>query len=140
MITLRLIENIEADYPDFEAWWKAHKFPPIPIVALNTMGLVAEEDGKKLAACWVYTASTGIFCMMEWLVTNPEIAPMKAARAISHLLDFTAQECERRGYQIVLTACRQESLGRIYERNGYTATDKGVTHYMRQLTPKREDS
>lgn len=138
MIKLRLIEDINADYPEFAEWWKVHGFPAIPIAALNTMGLVVEEDGKKLAAAWIYTASTGIFCMMEWLVTNPDITPMKAARAIGHLLDFAGQECERRGYQVLLTACRQESLGRLYERNGYLATDKGVTHYMKTFTPKKE--
>jgi len=140
MITLRLITDIEADYPDFEQWWKGHHFAPIPIVALNTLGLVAEEDGKKLAAVWIYTASTGIFCMMEWLVTDPSITPMKAAKAINVLLGFAWQECERRGYQIVLTACRQQSLGRLYERNGYQKRDENVTHYIKQLTPPANPS
>lgn len=136
MITLRLIEDLDADYEVIRHWWPAHKWPEVPKAALvGTLGLVAEEGGKLLAASWVYTAGSGLFAWMEFTVDDPTGSAFKRAMAIDRLTDFAVQECERRGYNVLMTTCRQKALGRLYERHGFQKTDEDVSHFLKVLKP-----
>lgn len=133
-MNLRLVDDeLETLHPTLCVWWQDHGWPPIPLVALRTMALLAEDGGKPLAAGFVYTASTGSFAMLEWVVTNPAAAPLLAFRAVNALVEFAVAECQRRGYAALFTTCRQAALGRVYEKNGFIKTDEGVTHYLRPL-------
>lgn len=135
---LRLIEDLEKDYDVIRHFWPAHGWPELPIAALTTMGLCAVDCDVRgeetiLAACWVYTATNSSLAMLEWMVTNPDVSPLKAAKAVYQLADFASLECKRRGYAVLFTTCKNKGLERVYERAGFSKTDENVTHYVKTL-------
>jgi hypothetical protein len=133
MIKLRLITDLKKDYEVIKDFWPRHGWPMLPIGALTTMGLVAEEDGVILAACWVYTATNSSLAMMEWMVTNPDVSPLRSGRAVYHLADFASEECKARGYAVLFTTCKNAGLERVYQHAGFEKTDEGVTHFVKVL-------
>ena len=88
------------------------------------------REDKPCAACWVYTASTGCLAMLEWLVADPALSPRQAYEAVNALLEFSREECLRRGYGALFTVCRQPSLIRVYEKHGFIKTDEDVTSML----------
>jgi hypothetical protein len=133
MIKLRLITDLAKDYEVIKDFWPRHGWPMLPIGALTTMGMVAEEGDTILAACWIYTATNSSLAMMEWMVTNPDASPLQAAKAVNFLAGFAIEETKRRGYSVLFTTCKNKGLERVYERAGFEKTDEGVTHYVKTL-------
>ena len=68
--------------------------------------------------------------MIEWLVTDPQASPIQAARSLSRVVEFLRSELRRMDYAIVLTTCRQESLARMLERQGFQRSDTGMIHLV----------
>ncbi len=137
MITLRPIE-LEKDYPTLASWWKGHGWMALPEGALKTLGVICEVDGVETCAAFLLMSNSTGVAMLEWMVTNPEAKAKACFRAIPAVTAFIEQEAARMKYGVLLTACRQESLVRMYERCGFQVTDRNVTHMIKvlDLTPK----
>lgn len=115
------------DYTMLAAWWDGHGFPAVPQRLLPPLGVIFDNQ----AAGWLYmdNGGTGV-AMMEWLVTNPEAKPLQAAKALTKVVALLKAEARRMDYAIILTTCRQASLGRLLERAGFQQTDTGMTHLI----------
>ena len=115
------------DYPILHGWWSGHGFPPVPERLLPPLGVIYEDH----AAGWLYldNGGTGV-AMMEWLVTNPAARPLSAARALSKVITFLKSEAKRMDYAIILSTCRQASLARLLNREGFQTTDTDMIHLL----------
>lgn len=136
MIQLR--PYVPADYQMLSEWWKGHNWNAVPEGILPGLGVIAfhrEREGQHedfpLCAAFLYMSNSNGVCWMEWLVSNPRAQGMETIRAINAVVNFLGEEAARLGYGVMLTACRQESLVRIYEKTGFQVTDKGVTHMLK---------
>ena len=113
-------------------WWKGHAWEAVPAGILPALGVVAtRQDGFPLCAAFLYMSNSNGVCWMEWLVSNPEVKGLEIIRGINAIVGFLAEEGKRLGYGVMLTACRQESLVRVYERAGFEVTDQKVTHMLK---------
>jgi len=116
------------DYAVISQWWVGHGWPMVPEQALPKIGcVVLDADLSGIAAAWLYMDNSVGVCWMDWLVTNPKASPLKSVRAISRIVTFLKQVGLDNDYGVMLTACRQDGLVSLYERNGFTKTDEGVT-------------
>lgn len=133
--TLRTID-LEKDYDMLVAWWKGHGWTALPKAALNTLGVICAVDGVDTCAAFLLMSNSTGVAMLEWLVTNPEANVRAAYLAIPTVTAFIEGEAARNNYGVLLTACRQPSLVRMYERSGFQVTDTGVTHMIKILPLK----
>ena len=116
-----------ADYPMLAGWWHGHGWPAVPQRVLPPLGVIHDNS----AAGWAYMDNGGIgVAMIEWLVTDPQASPIQAARSLSRVVEFLRSELRRMDYAIVLTTCRQESLARMLERQGFQRSDTGMIHLV----------
>jgi hypothetical protein len=123
--TLRIWQP--ADYPILEEWWKGHGFPPVPQRILPPLGVILGNT----AAGFMYLDNGGVgVAMMEWLVTNPKARPLSAARGLALVIAFLQSEAKRMEYPFILTTCKQESLARLLERNGFQRSDEKMIHLL----------
>lgn len=129
---IRIID-LERDYGMLCSWWRGHGWTALPKGALNTLGAVCVVDGVDTAAAFLLMSNSCGVAMLEWLVTNPEANVRAAYLAIPTVTAFIEGEAARMGYGVLLTACRQPSLVRMYERSGFTVTDRNVTHMIKIL-------
>lgn len=115
------------DYPRLAAWWEGHGWPPVPQRILPPLGIIYADT----AAGWLYmdNGGTGV-AMMEWLVTDPKAKPFEAAKALRKVVGLLKSEARRMDYPIILTTCRQASLARLLERDGFKITDQEMIHLL----------
>jgi hypothetical protein len=132
MTTLREI-TIETDYPLVSGWWEAHGFPVVPVAVLPKLGVMAMDGELPVTAAWLYMDNSTGVCMLEWLVTNPDATGRQSLAGIAAVVGFLAERASEMNYGAMLTSCRQPALARIYERHGFTKTDEGVIHLVRNL-------
>jgi len=129
----------ESDYPMVQQWWVEHGWTPVPFGMLPKLGVIWGADGDDLAAGWLYMDNSVGVCMLEWVVSNPVAPGAGVVRAISHIVKFLSAEAIRLNYSVMLTTCRQESLARLYERQGFKKTDSEMIHLVKGLTKEDDD-
>lgn len=140
----RLITDIEKDLVTVREWWKKHKHPEIPAGALPKVGIMIEGDEieeqvppQDLAVGWLYECNSASVAWVEWITANPALSPFAVRRSIGCLLQFMVEEATRNGYVILFSTCRQQSLGRILESEGFVKTDESVSHFLRIQTERK---
>lgn len=129
MISLRAFHR-ESDYQTIEGWWKGHGWDAVPLAMLPAMGMVAMNDDTPAAAGWVYLDNSTGVGMLEWIVSNPANTMKVSAVALARLVDCLRNAAREIGYGVILGSCRQESLARLMEREGFQRTDEGVIHMI----------
>lgn len=124
----------DKDYPAICEWWNGHPdWQPVPLDHLSQYGFVAEQNGEKLAAVWVYL-SDNAFAWMEFMVTNPKARTTQRVAAIGKVVDHALLFAHQKGARSVFTASNNDGLGRLYQKHGFIETEKKVTHYIARLT------
>jgi hypothetical protein len=135
VLQLRMFDPA-TDYPIVEEWWKAHGWSAVPQVMLPKLGVVAFYSGNKIedaAAAWLYMDNSSPVCMLEWMVTNPTLSATKTVRALKHIAEFLTGEAKHNGYAAMLTTCKQDSLAKFHEKNGFDRTDSAMIHLLKTL-------
>ena len=113
-----------------ESWWDGHGFPAVPASFLPKFGLVAFFPDKQAAAGWLYMDNSTGVSMLEWLVSNPACNGRETLKAINELTKFFKERAAAMNYGVMLTTCRQASLAKLHERNGFTITDRNMIHLV----------
>jgi len=124
------------DHQIVAKWWEGHGWPAVPALMLPKLGLVAFFAGETIedaAAAWLYMDNSAPVCWLEYMVSNPDVAPKQVYAALKHIDAYLTAEAKINGYSFMLTTCRQESLVKFHEKNGFTATDHNVTHMVKSL-------
>ena len=142
-MSIQIRPYVPEDYPMLSEWWRGHKWEAVPEAILPGLGVIAystEHDGKKedfpLCSAFLYMSNSNGVSWMEWLVVNPRAKGMEAIKSINVVVGFLGEEAGRLGYGVMLTACRQQSLARIYEKSGFQVTDNNVTHMLKIIGGK----
>ena len=133
ILSVRMVD-IDADYPVVSEWWKAHGWPPVPQYMLPKLGIMVERDGLPCLAGWVYMDNSCGVCMLEWVVSNPDTPPRDVLRSIEHLTAAAKLVSVQNNDHSMLTSCKQESLARAYERNGFVRTDEQMKHLFTAIS------
>jgi hypothetical protein len=121
-------------FPMIKKWWKGHEHPEVPIEILPDIGIISYgKDGKPLAVGFLYGANSAPVGWIEWITTNPDCTPFESYKGVSIVIEFLSMEAEKNGINMLLSTCRQKSLGRVLEKNGFAQTDESVSHYLKLI-------
>jgi hypothetical protein len=135
-IQLRMFDPAQ-DYDMVCAWWTGHGWNPVPQAFLPKLGVIAcWAEGDKTedtAAAWLYMDNSSPVCWLEYMVSNPKANAGRAVKALRHLDSFLTGEAKATGYHAMMTTCRQDSLVKFHQKNGFTKTDEDVTHLVKIL-------
>jgi len=133
MIQLRTVE-IEKDYPTFERWWVKHQGVTVPMNILPKLGVVAEQDGRGIAAAWLYMANCGTgVCWASWHVTNPAIPPKTAEAGLREVQGHLERLAKEMGYGIMFTQTNRPSLIRWFKLRNFIANHTNCVQLFRTL-------
>ena len=133
VLQLRMFDPA-TDYPIVEEWWNAHGWTAVPQMMLPKLGVVAFYAQNKIedaAAAWLYMDNSSPVCMLEWMVTNPTLSATKTVRALKHIAEFLTGEAKHNDYAVMLTTCKQESLAKFHEKQGFSRTDGQMIHLVK---------
>lgn len=123
------------DHPMLMRWWKAHGWPGVSKAILPKMGFIVENNGKPVIAGFVYMDNSVGVAFLEWVVGSPDANGKEVVVGIGALVDFVGKRLKMPdlNYGVLMTACKQEALIRLYEKNGFQKTDDGLTHLVKIL-------
>jgi hypothetical protein len=121
------------DHAMLMRWWKAHGWPGVSKAILPKLGLIIENNGKPVVAGFLYMDNSVGVAFLEWVVGSPDASGKEIVVGIGVLVDFMGKRAKQLDYGILITACRQEALVRLYEKNGFQKTDEGLTHLIKLL-------
>lgn len=118
----------EKDYEMLKSWWESHGWEGVNPGLLKPLGHIVEIDDKPIVASFLYPVLGCGLAIMEWTVSNPEATRFSVVKAMSSITKFFKEWCLENGYGVLITTCKQESLARLHERNGFTKTDESMIH------------
>jgi len=123
--------------PMIREWWKGHKHPDIPIELLPDIGIIYyNPDGMPIACAFLYACNSSPIGWVEWITSNPEASPIESYKGVSNTIEFISQEAQRNGITMLMSTCRQKSLGRVLMKKGFAKTDEDVSHYLKLIPPE----
>ncbi len=133
MITIRAFE-MEKDYADVCGWWQARPdWHPLPQDHIDrAIGLVAESNGKKLCAIWLWLTGTA-FAVLDFLVSNPDASPKLKVRAMGEVIDRGLQTAKRAGAKSIFTSLKNEGLERFFCKHGFEVTDRDMVNLLARV-------
>lgn len=120
------------DYEEVMLWWKAQDWEPLPLAMLSKTGFIAEEDGVKIAATWIFPTNCPIY-IMEWTVGNPECDWELRSKALDDVTNEACKWAKEDGAKAIFTMTKSKRFIEKLENNNFAVTDNGMTHLMRSL-------
>jgi hypothetical protein len=130
--------DLAQDYDMVCGWWQGHDWDAVPPFFLPKLGAIAfVVDGDKtedVAAAWLYMDNSAPVCWLEYMVSNPKANAGRAVKALRHLDTFLTGEAKATGYVVMMTTCRQDSLVKFHQKNGFKKTDENVTHLVKIIS------
>jgi hypothetical protein len=94
---------------------------------------MAMLNEKPIASGWLYMDNSVGVSILEWMVANPKANPKAVYRSIKAIVEFLKNQAKEMNYTVMLTTCKQESLAKVYEKNGFLRTDSEMIHLMQPL-------
>lgn len=132
-MTTRLIDN-PVDYALVSEWWVKHQGVAVPFNLLPPVGVMAmDEDGTPAAAGWLYMAVGIGVAWMSWSVTNPNIPPIRALRALATATSALEAVAVAHDYHIVFTETAKPSLARWMQARGYVRNHSGAIQLFKSV-------
>ena len=132
---MRIAQYTLEDMPMLNSWWDGHKHPTVPFEILPDVGIIAYDDeNTPLAFGVLYACNSAPIGWIEWITSNPEVSAFASYRGVSTVLDFLCLEAKKSGINVLMSTCRQKSLGKVLSKNGFAQTDESVSHYLKLIT------
>lgn len=119
----------ELHYAEISRWWKAAKWPVIPLDHLAQVGIVSVVNGIPAAAGWIYQSDSA-FCLFEFMVANPSVRAERRHAGFSALFSEAKAAAQRLGFQTIIMSVSNDSLIRRLEANGFSVSDRGMTNLI----------
>lgn len=127
------------DYEQVSEWWKGHGWDAVPLQILPKLGIVVSDNGMDICAVWLYMDNSVGVCMLEWFVANPDATGRQVYKCEKLAQKFMEERALEMDYGVMMTTCKQESLARVHEKNGYLRTDESMIHLIKFLRTKEEE-
>lgn len=125
--------DVNADYDEVKSWWKKQGWPAIPVEFLGVNGYIAEKDGQKIAATWIYRLQDSPWALMEWTVGNPDASWEDRSVALKMVTDTACAWAKENGASKVFTMTKSARFMDKLIETGFIKTDSEMTHLMRSL-------
>ncbi len=99
----------EKHYEEIVSWWKNQKWDAIPLSHLPKVGIIVYHSDKPSWAAWIYKTDSA-FCILDWIVANPEIRKNERTETFNYLIDISKEISKNLGFKTIFTVTRGESL------------------------------
>lgn len=132
-ITIRRF-HFDSDYEDVCAWWRARpEWQPLPPDHINgAFGFVAECDGKKLCAIWLWLTGSA-FAILDYLVSSPT-APLKAkARGMGQIIEHGLRVAKAAGAKSIFSSLKNQGLEKLFCKHGFQVTDREMVNLLARV-------
>ena len=114
-------------YEEISNWWKSLNFPIIPLASLPDSGIMISDKEKNICNAWLYETNSNIL-LLEWFVVNKQASKKERKECFTHLVDFASKYAKLKGFNVLFSSVKNESLIRKLIDSGYGNTEKGMVN------------
>lgn len=119
----------------FKGWWEGHRMQPVPLEVLPKCGVFVggEDDAEADAVAWLYMDNSIGVAWVSWITSNPALSAVKAAKALSYLLESVEEVAKELNYGLLFTMTDRDGLGRFLGKREWKKNHSGMTQYFKGL-------
>ncbi len=120
----------------FQDWCRSQGWPQAPRELFPSRGYIAFIGEKPVIAGWLYRDPDSAYSMMEYVVANPDSSHEDRSICFHELAEHIFEEARASGAKLMHMAIardKDETFGRRLEAEGFEATDRNVTLYLKAL-------
>lgn len=126
-------EYVPADHRLLSTWWKLQDWPTIPQEMLPKTGMIVEnDDHMPICAGFLYKTDSKV-CLLEFIIANPLSDTIERGQALDVLIEDLVAQAKKMDFSMVFTMAGNSRLIQRYQEHKFQLTDKGVTHFVRQV-------
>jgi hypothetical protein len=122
--------DLDNDYSIAEAWWKDRDWKPVPKGMLSKSGLMAVENNKPVAACWLYPIAGSELCWVGFPIADKNIDKELRNKALDFIFHGLHEHARSLGYKYIITTTNLEHVKKRLENYGYVKGDENITQYV----------
>lgn len=119
----------EDHYEMVGEWWKAQKWPVLPLTHLSSIGAVAYVDGVPVVAGWLFQTDSA-WCLLEFIVANPEVRRGARSQGFDALFTWAKAAAIAGGFKNIFSSVSSDPLIKRYVDNGFQITDRKMTNLV----------
>lgn len=120
------------DMPMVSEWWGDHGHGEFPASLLPPVGVVAEQEGEPIAACWLYMAVGVGVCWLEYPVSKPGLSVRAARTAFAALVGALEDIARTHDYGLMM-AHTLPPIARVMEGFGFRTERRHKITVMKPL-------
>lgn len=121
-----------ADHAMLTSWWTAADMPSPPIEGTPATTYILEKDGIAVASVCLHLMNNSAFCMIDHLVSNPEIKNRKGMS--SALIAHAEKEAKSHGYKYVVCLTNKDNLKLAMKNRKYIPVYENITTFAKEIT------
>ena len=114
-------------YDEISNWWTSWNFPIIPLASLPDFGIMISDEEKNICNAWLYETHSNIL-LLEWFVVNKKANKQERKECFNHLVDFASKYAKLKGFNVLFSSVKNESLIKKLVDSGYNNTEKGMVN------------
>lgn len=125
--------DVNTDYSHIIKWGEKQDWPIMPARFYGHKGFIVHNESLAIAVAFVYRDKGCPFCILEWVIGNPEVDWKLRKEGLDIVIDTCSNWAKEDGAEIVLTMTNNKRLIEKYKENDFIQTDEGITHLIRRL-------
>ena len=121
----------ESDWDMLNSWSKAVGMMTPPMNILPDWGVIVRNKGVDCCLGFMYLANSCPVAVIEWVYFNPEISPRQKVESVKHVVSALEQCAKGTGHNVLFASSGFKGLTNIYERQGFTCANSGMSHLIK---------
>lgn len=122
----------DQDYEEVASWWKAHKWPAIPLDMLPKTGFIVEEPRGKMCAGWLYKTDSKI-AWIEFIVSSPHTMQEIRGKSLDLLMVRLVETAKSMGFKSIFSSINNPRLVDRYKKHGFIETEKNMSNMIMRI-------
>lgn len=119
------------DLPDLQGWVE-HLGQVLPHqICLPLGAMICDAKGKKYACGFLYLSTDTPVSVLEWVYFNPVISTREKVLSLKHIIECLEKCAVAEKHPVMFAGSASPGLTRIFEKAGWTATIKNMTHLIK---------
>lgn len=117
--------NPDSHFKTISDWWEKQKWSVVPLSHLPQIGVVVYSHDKMACAAWIYRTDSA-FCILDWIVANPEIRKNERTESLNYLIEISKQIIKDLGFQSIFTVTRHSSLVSRFVKQSFSVSSENM--------------
>jgi hypothetical protein len=88
--------------------------------------MISDKE-KNICNAWLYETNSNIL-LLEWFVVNKQANKQERKECFNHLVDFASKYAKLKGFNVLFSSVKNESLIKKLVDSGYNNTEKGMVN------------